>query len=212
MWNYSTELYHHGILGQKWGVRRFQYKDGSLTPEGKKKYRTNSMGGNVVRAVTNTSLGQRLIGVGLNKGYRSDRKEIKDAYKKEKENIKNKNLSTADEKEKLKSLKKDYKITKGEARTSAANALYPWQTTDQNKKIQTQNLGKQFVKGYLLGGYGSLNYDRLVSTGRNRGAAAAAAYVTGMSQIALSALTPAAGGTVPIGDYAYGAYKVNKKK
>lgn len=27
---------HHGILGQKWGIRRFQNKDGSLTPAGKK--------------------------------------------------------------------------------------------------------------------------------------------------------------------------------
>lgn len=34
------ELYiqHHGILGQKWGQRRFQNEDGSLTPEGRKRY------------------------------------------------------------------------------------------------------------------------------------------------------------------------------
>lgn len=32
------ELYHHGILGMKWGVRRYQNKDGSLTEAGKKKY------------------------------------------------------------------------------------------------------------------------------------------------------------------------------
>lgn len=30
-------LQHHGVKGQKWGVRRYQNKDGSLTPEGKKR-------------------------------------------------------------------------------------------------------------------------------------------------------------------------------
>ncbi len=34
----GNELYHHGILGQKWGVRRYQNPDGSLTEEGKKRY------------------------------------------------------------------------------------------------------------------------------------------------------------------------------
>ena len=32
------ELYHHGIKGQKWGVRRYQYADGTYTPAGKKRY------------------------------------------------------------------------------------------------------------------------------------------------------------------------------
>lgn len=31
-------LEHHGILGMKWGVRRFQNADGSLTPEGRARY------------------------------------------------------------------------------------------------------------------------------------------------------------------------------
>lgn len=35
----DDELYHYGIKGQKKGNRRFQYEDGSLTPEGKERYR-----------------------------------------------------------------------------------------------------------------------------------------------------------------------------
>lgn len=31
-------LCHHGVKGQKWGVRRYQYEDGTLTPEGKIHY------------------------------------------------------------------------------------------------------------------------------------------------------------------------------
>lgn len=37
---YDTELYHHGILGQRWGIRRYQNPDGTLTPEGIKRYRS----------------------------------------------------------------------------------------------------------------------------------------------------------------------------
>lgn len=36
----TTELYHHGIKGQKWGVRRFQNPDGTLTEAGKRRYGT----------------------------------------------------------------------------------------------------------------------------------------------------------------------------
>ena len=34
----NNVLYHHGIRGQHWGIRRFQNEDGSLTSAGKKRY------------------------------------------------------------------------------------------------------------------------------------------------------------------------------
>ncbi len=52
----STYLKHHGILGMKWGVRRFRKEDGSLTAAGKKRYSSDEV--KVKRA--EDSLGKQL--------------------------------------------------------------------------------------------------------------------------------------------------------
>lgn len=38
------ELYHHGVKGQRWGVRRFQNEDGTLTAEGRARYGVDENG------------------------------------------------------------------------------------------------------------------------------------------------------------------------
>ena len=40
----NNNLQHHGIKGQKWGIRRFQNKDGSLTLAGRKRQKQNNDG------------------------------------------------------------------------------------------------------------------------------------------------------------------------
>jgi uncharacterized protein (DUF3084 family) len=44
---YYNSLIHSGIKGQKWGVRRFETKDGHLTPAGKERYDVYDEGGKV---------------------------------------------------------------------------------------------------------------------------------------------------------------------
>jgi len=41
---YGNELYHHGIKGQRWGVRKYQNEDGSLTIAGYQHYGLNPDG------------------------------------------------------------------------------------------------------------------------------------------------------------------------
>lgn len=44
-----SELMHYGVKGMKWGVRNYQYADGSYTPAGKKRYQNNQNSSNSAR-------------------------------------------------------------------------------------------------------------------------------------------------------------------
>lgn len=63
--SYSDDLYlmHHGIKGQKWGVRRFQNPDGTLTNAGKSRQKTN--GSKKHHYARNAAIGAGLVTAAL---------------------------------------------------------------------------------------------------------------------------------------------------
>lgn len=76
----NGELYHHGIKGQKWGVRRYQNADGTLTEAGKKRQakqeaKTEKRNARIdkkidniekMKKVNNATRGVRIAATGLN--------------------------------------------------------------------------------------------------------------------------------------------------
>lgn len=85
------ELCHHGIKGQRWGIRRFQKKNGELTPSGRKRYDDSSrlVGEKIgikkssYKAYAKSIAGGVLSGVTLDAAIRSrSYKNGKDAVKK----------------------------------------------------------------------------------------------------------------------------------
>lgn len=84
-----NELYHYGVKGQKWGVRRYQYADGSLTPAGKKRYSnpsTASIMNMTVKEVVNRTrtqiTGRQYVDTYLKQGTTFNRIQTSDKFEK----------------------------------------------------------------------------------------------------------------------------------
>lgn len=73
----KTYMAHHGVKGQRWGVRRYQNEDGSLTSAGRKRYNVNQDGTvdmksnyrrkQNIRGVVKSAVGTTLVTKGVSK-------------------------------------------------------------------------------------------------------------------------------------------------
>ncbi len=135
----SDYLEHHGILGMKWGIRRYQNEDGSLTDAGKKRYGAESVGKISSAKGTQRRLNDLDQAISFNKRYKkqnsrlgkmsgklnSDTKTRLDT--KAKENEKNISKGEAEKKQLIKNAqKKGYDVIERNAFRYSATQAEGW--------------------------------------------------------------------------------------
>lgn len=129
----SNELYHHGIKGMKWGRRRYQNADGSLTPAGRKRYSGGGISGairnkqysNAERDLASVKKQQRQVD--------SELRELK-GYAKNPTGLANSKISTAIRNKQIRDLEK----SKAQLKSREKDNLDAMRELDEIDKAQAQ--------------------------------------------------------------------------
>lgn len=103
--DYRSYLAHHGILGMKWGVRRYQNSDGSLTAAGKKHYSASSS-----RRAMEMARDRVKLSLSDKKATNDERMKLFRDYQKKLDNLNSGEFTDADENEHKKLMTKFEKV------------------------------------------------------------------------------------------------------
>lgn len=124
----SYFICHHGIKGQKWGIRRFQNLDGTLTPAGKRRYLSEVRNEikDTVRSVKDTN------------------KELKEEYKTRRRNIPGRSIFSIGEKNKA--LKAELREKREKAIDNAEKRIEKLVSTSQHLTPKERDYYRE--KGY----------------------------------------------------------------
>lgn len=154
-----NELYHHGIQGQKWGVRRYQNADGTLTVEGRKRYGVDYLSKSEKKVTKAYAKAKRLSDVADNAQEKAFQKRnavrvaLESKMRKKQENAKNKyeKLKSALSKESMKTVNK---VVKDYGKLSMSKI--PKDVTDRANKYYHVTNGISYAgaaaSGFFIGG------------------------------------------------------------
>ena len=150
-WN-QKELYHFGVRGMKWGQRRYQNEDGSLTPLGEKRYGANGKRGSLGRTMDlNKMDNERVIAKSKADWYRG---VANDRYNRQKYRAEKKGLAIpAKDAKTLKYLDKAKKYNELSEKSRKMGEKILADTLSKKMNVRSSDVAKYGYDGYTAGVY-----------------------------------------------------------
>ena len=187
----NGELYHHGVKGMKWGRRRWQNKDGSLTPAGEKRYNQDTAEGRRNLAKDKYKQANKEFNRSYDKAYNksiaaySPIKKHREANDRRWDDAWEKGKAAKAARKEYKEANKEYKAARKQGKEEFREA--------RADISRSRSLGAKLATNVIAGPFANRTYNSVLASGGSRGEAmavtAVSAFVAGpVGHLAVSAL------------------------